>query len=148
MTARPDKTGCAVFLPDDIRDPRVLDTVYAYNKEDAPDRELKLQPFQGSAGHAWAMRRQTVALLGEVSAFDLEQTWKLTPEQIRLTQHLKVIVSTPIWAWEDPDQLIGVVSVDSELEDSECRLSSPRSLSAALELAEMIARILSLADLV
>jgi hypothetical protein len=58
-----------------------------------------------------------------------------------------VVVSTPIWADDVLERLVGIVGVDSEVPDAECGLTSQRSLDTALQPAALVARILSLAEL-
>lgn len=100
-------------------------------------------------GHAWATGEQTFADLSLATPSQLAETWKLSPEYITLTQHPQGVVSTPIRAWDDPERMVGIVSVDCEVPNSESGLTSQPSLDAALALAAAsVARILSLAELV
>jgi hypothetical protein len=145
MSACPDKTGVIVFLPEDDG---LLHATFTYHKDDRPDRGLAFRPLQGCTGHAWDTGRQTVARLEEVTEEDLRLTWKLTAEQITATRHLKMVVSTPIWAGDDPEQKLGVVSVDTEGDEADCQIASEESLNEALQLATMLSAVLKLADLV
>jgi hypothetical protein len=145
MSSCPEKTAAVVFRPDQKE---VLRTEFTYNKQDKPDRNLQFGRLEGATGHAWATGTQTVAKLSEVSEEELEQTWKLSPEYIRLTAHLKVVVATPIPSLDDPATLLGIVTVDSEVPDDQCGLTSEKSLDEALQLAKLLARILTLAELV
>ena len=145
MSHCPEKTGVIVFLPEDDG---LLHAAFTYHKDDRPDRALAFRPLQGCTGHAWDTEKQTVARLGEVTEEDLRMTWKLTAEQIAVTRHLKMVVSTPIWALDNSELKLGVVSVDTEAEEVDCQIASEESLSEALQLATILAGVLRLADLV
>jgi glucose uptake protein GlcU len=141
----PDKTAGVVFLPDATG---VLVTEFTYNKKGKPDSNLKFGPLEGCTGHAWYTGEQTYADLAEATPAELERTWKLSPEYITLTQHLGGVVSTPIRAWDDPERMVGIVSVDCEEKNSDSGLTLQPSLDAALSLAASMACILDLAELV
>jgi hypothetical protein len=145
MSRCPEATGAVVFLPDESGG---LQTAYAYNKRGKPDSNLQFEKYQGATGHAWGTGEQTIARLSEVPEDELAQKWKLSPEYIKLTEHLKIVVATPIWDWNDSERMVGVVSIDCEVPDEECGLTSPESTDEALQLAALLARILTLAELV
>lgn len=144
MSSCPDKTGGVIFLPDEHG---VLRTAFTYNKKGRPDNNLSFRPLEGCTGHAWDTKAQTYADLEKTTPSQLQETWKLSPEYVTLTQHLKAVVSTPIASADDPNQYIGIVSIDSEVSASECGLLSDASLDVALQFAASVACILSLADL-
>jgi hypothetical protein len=141
----PAKTGAVVFLPDSDG---VLASAYTFQKEQMPDRNLRFAKYEGATGHAWATGEQTWARLDEATEEDLARIYKLSPEYIRLTAHLKVVVATPIWSVDSPRRMLGVVSIDSEASPDASGLLSDESLEAALELAVGLARILTFAKLV
>jgi hypothetical protein len=145
MSRAPASTAGVVFLPNRAGE---LETAFTYNKQGKPDGDLRFKPYVGCTGHAWATKKQAFADLARATPKELETTWKLSPDYVARTTHLKAIVSTPMWAWDDPERLIGIVSVDCDVADEECQLGSPRSLNEALQLAKLIARILTLADVV
>lgn len=144
----PDHTGMVVFLPSDQRGSNMLEATYEFNKTGKADANLRFGKYEGVAGHVWATGEQAFARLSEVSPEDLRLTWKLSPEYVSRTAHLKVVVATPIWAVDNPEQLLGVVTLDSECADEECELTSDESLDEALQSAQVLAQILKLADLV
>jgi hypothetical protein len=136
--------GVVVFLPDPSG---VLQTAYTFNKADKPDSDLRFERHQGVVGDAWARRTQMVAYLDEVTEQDLRQTWKLSPEYISRTLYLKTIVATPIRSANDPDRILGIVSVDIDLPNDKCGIASEESQDEALQLARMLADIMNLSDL-
>ncbi|MFN0070770.1 MAG: hypothetical protein ACKVVP_04685 [Chloroflexota bacterium] len=143
MSACPSQTGCIVFLPDSDG---LLYPRFAYNKENQPDRNVSFRPLVGCTGHAWGQGRQTRANLSEATSVDLATTWKLSPEQITLTAHLRTVVSTPIWNEDAPDVMLGVVTVDSQADETTCGITTDESADEARQLAVLLARILKLAD--
>lgn len=145
LSTCPERTGAIVFLP---RGDGKLESTFTFNKRGKPDSELSFEKWQGATGHAWGVRDQVVALLDQAPASELRDRWKLTPDQIALTSRLKVVVATPIWSPEDPETMLGVVSIDSDVPNSECQLASEQSLDDAIELAQLLAHVLILADLV
>jgi hypothetical protein len=145
LSARPDHTGAVVFLPSEDGS---LQSVYTYNKRGKADGELRFEKWQGATGHAWGEQDQTIALLDRAPASDLRERWKLSADQIAMTAHLKVVVATPIWATDDSERMVGIVSIDSDLPDAECQLTSDRALDEAIQLAQLLAHVLTLADLV
>ncbi|MGH2356133.1 MAG: hypothetical protein ACRDJN_31380 [Chloroflexota bacterium] len=145
MSRRPDVTGGIVYLPDGGG---VLRPTFLYRKEGEPEDHPSFEKWVGCTGHAWGERAQRSADLAEVTDDELRTTWKLSANTILLTRHLKVIVSTPIWTTESPQRLVGIVSIDSEVPDAECRLLSPKSRRQAQRHAAQVALILELAELV
>lgn len=141
----PAQTGVIVFLPDGGD---ILKSTYTFQKDKKPDRNLRFAKYEGATGHAWATGEQVWARLDEATEADLARTYKLSPEYIKLTAHLKVVVATPIWAVDDPRRMLGVVSIDSEATGDESGLLSEESLHEALELAVGLARIMTFAKLV
>jgi hypothetical protein len=83
-----------------------------------------------------------VAPLAEATEEELARTWKLVPEQIAASRRLKLVVSTPIRSEGDPSQVIGMLTIDSEVEGSQCGLASEDSLDEAWQVAVLIGRIL------
>jgi hypothetical protein len=140
----PGKTGVMLFVPDNAGDLRVM---FAHNKEGKPDSELVLTPPAGCTGHAWWSEKQTWADLSQVTDDDLAQTWKLTSTQIRLTTHIKAIVSTPVWSSATPKRKLGVLSVDCEEPMTVCGMADRARLDQTLAAATSTAYILELADL-
>jgi hypothetical protein len=145
MSACPDRTGVVVFLPTSSG---VLQTTYTFNKNDRPDNDLQFEKHQGVVGDAWARGELMVGNLEEVTEQDLRQIWKLSPEYISRTSHLKTIVAVPIRSADDPEQIIGIVSIDSDLPNDQCGIASDESQDEALQFARMLAHIMKLADLV
>ena len=89
-----------------------LHIAYDVNMQDAPDRGISFAPLQGCAGHAWGMNEQTGADLRDATQEILRNIWKLTPDQISLTIHLRGILCTPVRDPDDPDRVIAVHSLD------------------------------------
>jgi hypothetical protein len=145
VSATPDKTGAILFLPDATG---VLCATFTYNKDRKPDRNIVFEERAGATGHAWWSGEQTVADLSAASEADLERTWKLTSEQVRVTAHVKAIVSTVLWSSTQPRRKLGVLSIDCEEPMDACRMSSDDALEVALSLARTAAYVLELADLV
>lgn len=145
MSRRPDVTGCILYLPDKEG---VLQTAFSYNKRGKPDAQLSFRALEGCAGHTWARGEQAVARLDPGNPDEPARTWKLSPEYVRLTAHVQVVVSTPIWSPDDANRMIGVITVDCEASDQECGIGSDESLGEALLLAAVVAHVLNLAELV
>lgn len=149
MTKVPDRAGALVFLPEGSKaGPQMLIARLKYNKQNKPDRDLRFERWQGCAGHGWARGDQMVADLAEVSEQELAQTWKLTPEQIAMTRHLRLVVSTPIRADGDPEKVLGMLAVDSEVDNDACGLKDVASLDEAWQLALLVGRILQHTEIV
>ncbi|MHB1131643.1 MAG: hypothetical protein ACYC4L_04575 [Chloroflexota bacterium] len=134
------KIRASVFLPK--TDGR-LHMEFCYNFDRAPDAGIVLEKHQGSTGDAWARGKQVLADLGEVSAEDLENVWKLTPTQIRLTQDVKSIVSTPIFDPRDRSSVVGALSVDSTRTLRASGIGSTESRDECLQAAAFLGQILS-----
>lgn len=147
MSKCPDQTGGVVYLPDSA-DSDLLVPQFCYNKPGTVEDQLTFRSYVGCTGHAWAMHEQTCADLADVAADELQRTWKLSPNQIKLTSDLKTIISTPIVSSGDPNRFLGVVSIDCRAPNSECDLLSHEARTRAKEHAAMVALILELAELV
>jgi hypothetical protein len=147
-SACPEQTGLVVFLPAGSAGMEHLETAFSFNKKGRPDASLRFGRYEGVAGHVWATGEQAFARLDTVSEDDLHRTWKLSAEYIRLTAHLKIVVGTPIRAPDNPDRILGVVTLDSDVSDAECGLASEESLEEAAQCAHVLAQILTLAQLV
>lgn len=89
-----------------------LHIAYDVSMQDAPDRGISFARLQGCAGHAWGMNEQTGADLRDANPEILRNVWKLTPDQISLTNHLRGILCTPVRDPDNPDRVIAVHSLD------------------------------------
>ena len=144
LSKRPEATGATVYFPGD--DGRLHPT-YLYNKKGKPDEKLAFAPLEGCTGHAWSREGQAVANWEDTTDDSLEITWKLTPEMVKLTEHLTAAVSTPVFS-RDQARVIGVVTVDCEAPNSASGILSEESISKALEHAQCLAGMMELGNLV
>ncbi len=136
---RPDiNVRSCVFLPQGNR----LAIVFHSNMRDAPDLGISFERWQGCTDQAWADGRQTMGDLSRATEADLHERWKLSPMQIRITNHLKSILSTPIFHPQNSDIILGVLSIDSDADMSESRFDQAEFLDAALQVAEALAHLL------
>ena len=146
MSKCPERTGGVVYLPDPNDADRLVPT-FIHNKDGDPSEKLSWNKHVGCVGHVWATGKQHLARLSEATAEDLALTWKLTKQQIALTNDLKTILSTPIMSPDEPSRMVGVVSIDCTVPDDECDLSSDVASERAWLHATTVAEILLLAEL-
>jgi hypothetical protein len=144
MTRRVDETGAVIYYPATaLGATPVLVPVVAHNKRESFRGLTRFEKWQGCVGEAWGFGEQRVADLASVSDGMLRRQWKMRPDQIASTKHLKAVVSTPIWDSGDPKSLIGMVSFDSTVSAVRSGLTSPASLEEAARCAALLARIVS-----
>ena len=104
--------ACIFMLP--RKDSKVIRIEYlSSNMEDGPDKEIELEKWQGCTGTAWGERKPVVA---DLSLPEQEggPKWRLTEEQKRLTEKLKAVLSIPIHHPTHSNQIISILSFDSE----------------------------------
>ena len=92
----PGQTGAFLYVPNEENSKLVPKC--SYNKEGKPDENIQFEKHQGCTGHAWGTNQQVFADLEYSDDEDLEETWKLTPNQIALTRHIKAVLATPIFS--------------------------------------------------
>jgi hypothetical protein len=139
ISSRPYVTAGVVYLPDKGQ---ILRPQYSYNKPDPLDRMLTFDKWQGAVGQAWGSGQQTVAVLSELTEKQLRDVWKLLPNQISRTQHLKVVIATPIWDSTVSHTPCGVISIDCMELAEDCRLTTDHSLAMMRQLAASIGVVL------
>ena len=144
LSERPESTGATVYFPGE--DGR-LHPIYRHNKKGKPDENLAFAPLEGATGHAWSRGEQAAANWEDTTDEALRLTWKLTPEIVKLTEHLKATVSTPMFS-RDQARVVGVVTVDCEAPNSVSGLLSEESVRGALQHAQHLSGILELGNLV
>jgi GAF domain-containing protein len=85
-----------------------------YNGDFSPhEKKLCFQQRAGLAGHVWEFKKVAIADLDAITADELEMIWKLHPDEIQHTKHLKSILAVPVFIDGDVEQFIGVLAVDS-----------------------------------
>lgn len=119
-----------------------LFVAYHFNMADAPDHGLRLDRYQGCAGHAWALGDQASADLQGVPNSELRMSWKLSPAQISLTREIRSMISTPVRDPRNRDAVVGVFSVDSDQSLATTRFDSEETAEEALKVAEVLSRLL------
>ena len=142
LSSYPGKTGALLYLPgdDEVLVPRLT-----HNKEDQPDSTISFEPRSGCTGHTWWTERQSIADLTKTSPAELRDTWKLNPTQIKITEHLKAVLCTPI---RSPDgEKIGVLTIDCEEDGEVSGLFSGASRELAKLHAALLGRALASSDL-
>ncbi len=133
----PGRTGALLYLPrhDEVLVPRLT-----HNKEDQPDSAISFETRSGCTGHTWWTEHQSIADLTKITPADLRDTWKLNPTQIKITEHLKAILCTPI---RSPDgEKIGVLTIDCEEDGEVSGLFSDESQKLAELHAALLGRTL------
>lgn len=85
---------------------------YSTNMEEAADRKISLERWQGCSGHAWGYNAPVVAdlTLPEVNG---GAKWGLTHKQVELTKDLGAILSLPV-RLPDDEVTIAILSFDTE----------------------------------
>ncbi len=144
LSERPESTGATVYFPGE--DGR-LHPIYQHNKKGKPDENLAFAPLEGATGHAWSRGEQAAANWEDTTDEVLRLMWKLTPEMVKLTEHLTAAVSTPMFS-RDRARVIGVVTVDCEAPNSTSGVLSEDSTGRALQHVQHLAGILELGNLV
>ena len=144
LSKQPESTGATVYFPGE--DGRLHPT-YRYNKQGKPDENLAFAPLEGCTGHAWSRREQATANWEDTTDEVLRLTWKLTPEMVKLTEHLNAVVSTPVFS-RDRSRVIGVVTVDCEAPNSTSGVLTEDSTGRALQHVQHLAGMLELGNLV
>ena len=125
-----------------IDDDNRLFIAYHLNMADAPDHGVRLDKYQGCAGHAWALGEQAVADLESVPEGELRRSWKLTPDQIAMTSQIKSMICTPVRHPRHRDAIVGVFSLDSARPLAETGLDADETAEEALKVAEVLGRLL------
>ena len=78
----------------------------------AADIDIELEKFQGCTGTAWGEKKPAIADL-TIQAQEGGPKWQLTDKQKELTQKLKAILSIPIFHPKHHNQVIAILSIDS-----------------------------------
>lgn len=144
LSERPESTGATVYFPGE--DGR-LHPIYQHNKLGKPDENLAFAPLEGTTGHAWSRQGQAVQDLEGITNDVLEMMWKLTPEMIKLTEHLTAVVSIPILS-PDRTQKLAVLTVDCEAPNSASNLLSDETLGKVPQYVRVLSGILEASGLV
>lgn len=87
---------------------------FHYGMDSTRDLDIQLEKNQGCAGQAWGCGDQRCADLRKIEATG-RPSWNLTPQQEAVTDHLGAILSTPIFDPQNPQEVVGVLNIDSEL---------------------------------
>jgi hypothetical protein len=150
ITIAPDAVGYVranVFLPEGSGDR--LFVAYHYGMDGSPDLGVRLEPRAGCAGHAWTLADVAIADLADSADEQLRRIWKLSREQIALTNHLRAIISVPILHPKDPGKVVGVFNLDStepiagvftDIDAKEYLIRMAALLAAFLWLGEIVSR--------
>ena len=85
LSEQPESTGATVYFPGEGGR---LHPIYRHNKKGKPDENLAFAPLEGCTGHAWSRGEQAAANWQDTTGDILRLTWKLTPEMVKLTEHL------------------------------------------------------------
>lgn len=89
--------------------------VYHFGMTNDADQDLELAEDAGCSGRCWTTRKSAYADLADAATGDNHVKWKMTrPQQAKVRRDRKTMVSIPIFAPGSEEQLIGVLSADSD----------------------------------
>jgi hypothetical protein len=137
------KLRASIFMPT-RRDRNKLTIRYcSTNMSDALDRELVLEKWQGSTGKAWGYESP---IIGDLTLPEAKggSVWGLTDSQKELTKNLATILSYPIRHPRSPNEVIGILSIDSPKPIAKHLSSASVQDSVAVISAEIASILLAL----
>jgi len=112
---------------------------WAYGMDDASDRNIALERWQGCAGYAFCDRSVTWADLGGLVQREIRDQWKLTAEQYAATREVRSVVSAPL---SKGGKVVGTVNVDSDKPLAESLLGNDEVRDLVAQTAELVGRIM------
>jgi hypothetical protein len=102
-----------VFLRCNENKNKICIKYYSSTMEEAADRKMSLEKWQGCAGRVWGYHAPIVADL-TIPELQGAASWGLSKEQLDMTVHLGAILSVPIRHPEDKAKTIAILSFDTE----------------------------------
>lgn len=114
---------------------------HSSNMDEAKDRNMSLDKWQGCAGQAWGYSAPIVAdlTLPEVEG---GSTWGLTPKQIEQTHDLGTILAIPVRPPDSDELTIAILGFDTEEAIADLLIKGHHK-NIALEVASQIGLLLS-----
>lgn len=113
-----------------------LKITYRYNMEGYIDRFLKIPSNVGCAGHAFTNKRPFYVDLTKVThekyLIDSRKVWKA----------MKSILSVPVFNPDNPDEVIGVLNVDSDLDIQTVKFNDESVIITVSAYADIIGKLL------
>lgn len=86
---------------------------HSSNMDEAADRKMSLEKWQGCAGRVWGYNAPIVADL-TIPELQGAASWGLSKEQSEMTDKLGAILSVPVRLPDDKDKTIAILSFDTE----------------------------------
>ena len=128
-----------VFLKCDRDETRLCIMYHSTNMTDTKEIKISFEKWQGCTGQAWGYKAPTVAdlTLPEVMG---GSKWGLTTKQLKITSHLKAILSLPV-RHPDNNSIIAILSFDSTSPIAEL-LANNEKKGVALQVAKQLGLLL------
>ena len=117
---------------------KVLAVAYSStNMLSDPDRGIRLEKWQGSAGKAWGHAKAVVADL-TLRPQEGGPDWSMTADLVELTRDIKSVLSYPVFLPEKGSSLYGIMNFDAQV-----GIAGAFASQAGLRLADKHAKAIS-----
>lgn len=132
------KARAALLWVDDEKDQLyIIGATYRFS-----DTQLKMRFGRGIgfAGSIWKTNRKRLKVdyPGDVDPEWMRQNWNFNTQEIEITRNIGTIISVPIWGANQ--QMVGILSIDSEMKLQESELKRDKIYKDALDFSKLISK--------
>jgi uncharacterized membrane protein YuzA (DUF378 family) len=103
---------CNIMWPRGIFTQKLKIEYYSDEFDRSKDIDIILEKWQGCSGMAWGYNQKMVAKPKNIPE-DGQASWSLTPEMVKMTEEIAMIVSIPIHPNKQPHKIACILNFDS-----------------------------------